>query len=178
MASRALVILKTITYLAVLRDSITYARAQTENAMTDHSNFPDEKDREKNREKTLEKGRGDPVSAIAWAAILIWAGLVLLADNLGYLANLNLGAWISSEWLVGAIGVWSLILIGAGIILLLEVLVRLLFPAYRRGVTGTIILAFLFIGLGLGSLVSWGVILPLMLIAIGLVIVIRVLFRR
>jgi hypothetical protein len=146
--------------------------------MTDQNEKSDEKDREKREEKSMEKGRGDPVSAIAWAAILIWAGLVLLADNLGYLANLRAVALPGPDWLVSTVGVWGLIFLGAGVILLLEVLARLLLPAYRRPVTGTIILAFVFIGIGLGNLVSWGVIWPLVLIAIGLVIVIRVLFRR
>ena len=80
-----------------------------------------------------------PISAIIWAILLIYAGLILLADNLGYLdtwlANLaaatNLAFLADLEW-------WSVILLGAGIILLIEVLIRLLIPEYRRGVGGTI----------------------------------------
>ena len=71
-----------------------------------------------------------------------------------------------------------MIFAGAGVILLLEVLARLLIPAYRRPVTGTIILAFVFIGIGLGNLISWNVVWPIILIAICLSIVVRVLLGR
>ena len=48
----------------------------------------DEKFDEKEREKSEEKWHRDPLSAIIWALIFIWAGLVLLASNLGYLTQL------------------------------------------------------------------------------------------
>ena len=50
----------------------------------------DEKDREKREEKSSqeksweEKYRRDPVSSVVWAGVLVWAGLVLLASNLGF----------------------------------------------------------------------------------------------
>jgi len=139
----------------------------------------DEKSSEKEREKSEEKYRRDPLSAVIWAAILIWAGVVLLLDNLGYLESLKqMVQFEGPDWLIGGIGVWGLIFAGAGVILLLEVLARLLIPAYRRPVTGTIILAFVFIGIGLGNLISWNVVWPIILIAIGLSIVVRVLLGR
>lgn len=141
----------------------------------------EEKDREKREEKSAdEKYRRDPLGAIIWALILIWAGLVLLADNLGYLDQVRTALAVESPaWLerIGA-GAWPLIFIGAGVILLIEVLIRLLVPAYRRSVTGTIIVAVIFIGIGLGNLTNWYIIWPLILIAIGLSIIFRAFTRR
>jgi hypothetical protein len=99
----------------------------------------DEKEREKQEEKSVEKYRRDPLGAIIWALILIWAGVVLLLDNLGYLDQVRSALAVESPaWLerIGA-GAWPLIFLGAGVILLFEVLIRLLVPAYRRSVTGT-----------------------------------------
>ena len=123
----------------------------------------DEKHEEKNWE---EKWRRDPLGGMVWAGILIWAGLVLLADNLKLLARFE------------RLEPWAIILIGAGLILLLEVAVRLLVPAYRRAVTGTLILGLVLIGAGLGDLLTWNVIGPLILIVLGVFILLRVMIRR
>ncbi len=98
-----------------------------------------EKETEKEEKTWEEKWRRDPLSAIIWAAILIWAGVVLLADNLQMLARF------------GDLEPWGLILAGAGVIVLLEVLLRLLVTAYRRPVGGTFIFAVLLLGAGLQS---------------------------
>jgi vacuolar-type H+-ATPase subunit I/STV1 len=140
----------------------------------------DEKEMEKKEEKGAEeKWRRDPLGSIIWALILIWAGVVFLLDNLGYLDSIK--ETLSLEgivfWPFGA-GVWGLILLGAGVILLGEVFIRLVIPAYRRPVTGTIILAFIFIGLGLSNMISWTLIWALVLIAIGLSIIVRGLTSR
>jgi hypothetical protein len=142
----------------------------------------DEKDRQKQEEKTVEeKWRRDPLSAIVWAVILIWAGLVFLAGNLGLLDwfnelldtfNLDTVDWPVDFVLIPLEAV-SLFFLGAGAIILGEVLIRLLVPAYRKPLMGSIILAVVFLGLGLGS---WGCVWPLIIIAIGLSILWRNLF--
>jgi low affinity Fe/Cu permease len=137
-------------------------------------NEKDEKEEEKRAEKEEkeeknwdEKWRRDPLSALVWAAILIWAGLVLLANNLNLLVRFE------------GLDVWGLIFIGAGLIVLLEVVVRLLVPDYRRPVTGTLIFGIILLAIGLGNLVDWGLIWPLVLIIIGVSIVVRgFLWRR
>ncbi len=126
----------------------------------------DEKHEEKEEKNWEEKWRRDPLSGIVWAGILIWAGVVLLADNLRLLARFE------------RLEAWAIILIGAGLILLLEVVVRLLVPAYRRAVTGTLILGLILIGAGLGDLLSWNVIGPLILILLGVFILLRGLLSR
>ena len=123
----------------------------------------EEKHEEKNQE---EKWRRDPLSGMVWAGILIWAGLVLLADNLGLVARFE------------RLEAWAIILIGAGVILLLEAVIRVVTPAYRRAVTGTVILGLILIGAGLGEVLSWNVIGPVILIALGAFILFRVLTRR
>jgi len=126
----------------------------------------EEKRSEKEEKSREEKWRRDPLSAIAWAAILIWAGLVFLADNLRLLAGRE-------------IPVWAVIFIGAGAIVLVEALARVALPEYRRGVTGSLIGGIVFIAIGLGFLIGWQVVWPLVLIAIGLAILLGgLLWRR
>jgi len=108
-----------------------------------------------------EKGRRDPLGAIVWAAILIWAGLVLLDSNL------QLTGLLTED------NAWALGFVGAGVIVLLGVLVRLVIPEYRRPVAGTLILGVVLLGIGLGQLVSWAIIGPLVLFAIAVSIIIR-----
>jgi hypothetical protein len=122
----------------------------------------DEKDEknEKGRDESWdEKWQRDPVEAAVWAFVLIWAGVVWLASNTGILEDI-LGK--GAEW-------WSVGFLGAGLIILLGVFVRLVVPTYRRPVTGSIILGLIFIGIALGQLTGgWVVVGPLVLIAIGL----------
>jgi hypothetical protein len=126
----------------------------------------EEKHEEKEEKNWEEKWRRDPLSGIVWAGILIWAGLVLLVDNLGFLAHF------------ARLEAWAVIFIGAGVIVLLEVAVRLLVPAYRRAVTGSVIFGLVLIGIGLGELLSWNVVWPLILIAVGVFILFRALIWR
>jgi hypothetical protein len=139
-----------------------------------HRGKEDEKELQKQEEKGSdeksweEKWRRDPLNAGTWAVIIIWAGLVLLADNLGLLARFE----IREEW--------GLIFLGAGVILLLEILIRLALPDYRRPLMGNIIFAVAALGGGLSilDLFDWQVIWAVVLIAIGLGVLVQGLFRR
>ena len=151
--------------------------------MSDQPHFEkeekDEKEDEKRDEKTVEeKYRRDPLSAVIWAVILVWAGLVFLADNLGMLASFRLPAGLAPG--AGFIHpeAWSVIFIGAGIIVLGEVVIRVLVPIYRQPVGGTLILAAVLVGIGLGNIFGWNVVWPLILIAIGLSVLLRGFWRR
>lgn len=124
-----------------------------------------EKEQEKEEKSWEEKWRRDPLGAFGWAAILIWAGLVLLAENLGL--------WAGLEWF----DAWGLIFLGAGVIVLLGVVVRLVMPEYRRAVGGTIIWGAILLGIGLGKLIGAEVVWPLILIAIGLGFLLRSFVR-
>ena len=127
-----------------------------------------EKEEKEDEKSWDEKWRRDPVSAVVWACILIWAGLVLLLDNMGYLAQFMI--------VETPIEAWALIFIGAALIVYAEVVFRLLSPAYRQAVGGTFIWATILLGIGLSNQFGWSVIFPLVLIAIGLSILLRGFF--
>ncbi len=122
----------------------------------------------------------DALSSITWAVILIYAGLVFLADNLGMLKAFTLPfymfiperfLWLNPE-------AWTVILIGAGVIVLIEAVLRLLIPAFSQRVGGNLVLAAILIGAGLGNIYGWNLVWPLVLIVIGLGIFIGGFGRR
>jgi hypothetical protein len=135
-----------------------------------------EKERGKHEKEDMtwdEKWRRDPLSAAIWAVILVWAGLVLLANNLDLFATLG---WFQA--LESDAPVWGLILAGAGLIVLLGAALRLLVPAYRQPVGGSLILGAILLGLGLGNLLRADIAWPLILIAIGVGLLLRGLLGR
>jgi hypothetical protein len=136
----------------------------------------DEKREEKQHEKH-EKTWSDPLSTIAWGAISIWVGLVLLADNLGWLSNLG---WITLPGIPFPfrLRLWQLIFNGAGVIILGDVVVQLLMPEYRHHIAGNIVVGLLFIGIGLSDLIRWNVNGALVLIIIGVAILLRAMWWR
>jgi len=125
-----------------------------------------EKEREKRGEKSWdEKWRRDPLSAAIWACILIWAGLVFLADSLQFLAGF------------GNPEPWHLVLAGAGILFVIEALIRVLMPTYRRSIAGTLVLGLVLLGIGLGNLLGAPITWPVILIAVGVALLLRGLLR-
>ncbi len=130
------------------------------------------RDDEKHEEKTPDEKWGrDPLGSLVWACILIWAGVVLLLNNAGTLANLRDSLNLSK------LDVWPVIVLGAGVILLGEILVRLAVPSYRRPITGTLILAVILIGIGVQQITNKDVVWALVLIAIGAGLLLRGAFR-
>jgi hypothetical protein len=123
-----------------------------------------------------EKYRRDPLGAIVWALILIWVGIVLLAENLGYLEQLGVRlSFADLPFEVPFLGDnWSLIFLGIAFILLIEVVIRLIVPDFRRPLMGTVVFLIICIGLAFGS---WNLIWPLILIAVGASILLRGVFR-
>ena len=123
-----------------------------------------EKEHEKQEKEQMtwdEKWRRDPLSAAAWAVSLIWAGLALLAAHLNF--------FVAYEWL----NAWGLILTGAGVIVLLGAALRLLVPAYRQPVGGSLVWGAILLGVGLGNLAKADIAWPLILIAIGVGLLLR-----
>jgi hypothetical protein len=145
----------------------------------------DEKERGKQEEKTVEeKWTRDPLSALVWASILIWAGVVLLFSSFGAFEALSdfIRELPIRDWAIGGgesryidLGGWNVFFVGAALILFLEAAVRLVVPAYRRSVSGTLIVGFVFLGIGLGN---WTCIWALGLIALGISILVRGFTRK
>jgi len=149
--------------------------------MSDEMQFEekDEKEMMKHDEKVEENDR---LSSISWAFILIWAGFVFLASNMGWFARFGLdvgGSWsFESFGDFRTFGVWNLIALGAGAILVLETIARLLIPEFRRNVGGSLIVAAVFIGVGLGGWFNWSFLWPVILIAVGVNILLKGLRQR
>jgi hypothetical protein len=140
----------------------------------------DEKELGKQEEKTAEeKWSRDPLASLVWASILIWAGVVLLFSSFGAFETLAdvIRELPIRDWAIGGgessyidLGAWNVFFVGAAFILFLEAAIRLLVPTYRRSVSGTLILGFVFLGIGLGN---WTCIWALGLIALGISILVR-----
>ena len=128
-----------------------------------------EKEEKDGAEREWDKGEqwsgGDSLGPLVWGLIVIWAGLALVAANLGTFP------WLAWD------NVWALIFIGAGLLFLLEVVIRVLMPAYRRPVRGRLILAFVALGIGLGGYIGWELTWPLILVGVGLAIILGVFLR-
>ena len=131
-------------------------------------------------EKVVKTAR---TPGLASMALLIWAGVTFLAVNQGWLERLNLPKPLFDNLLPRQLEmfeprVWNLIALGTGVIILLEVVVRLLVPAFRRHIGGSLIVATVFIGIGLGSWFGWNIIWPIILIAAGVVVLVGGLTRK
>lgn len=110
----------------------------------------------------------DLVESLMWGGIFIWAGLVYLAHNLGWLERILPLGRMNFRF-----DLWGIILLGAGVILLIGAIVRRVVPEYSRAGSGGFVLAAVLIGVGLSNLFAWHVIWPVILIAIGLGLLLR-----
>jgi len=125
-----------------------------------------------------EKHNDDAVGSVAWAFILIWAGLVFLAENMGWLANITLPTAALPEGLeITGLGTWTLVFLGAGIITLLSGVVKLILPRQRHEIGGTFFFAALLLGFGLANIYGWATVWPIVLIAMGLTALAGALIR-
>ena len=138
-----------------------------------------EKELRKHDEKTEER---DTLNSSVWAAILIWAGSVFLAVNTGWVDRYVSGYYLSRILPEGMVifepGVWSIVAVGAGAILLLEVIIRMIVPSLHRNIFGTLILAGVFLGVGLGNFFGWDLIWPVILIVLGVSVLLGGVLRK
>ena len=93
------------------------------------------------------------------ALILVWAGFILLFRNVAESAGLDLEH--ASAW----------VLIGAGVLLWIEALLRAVMPAYRTRIGERVVLGMVFVIVGLSELTEvnlW----PLLLVALGIAVLV------
>lgn len=110
------------------------------------------------------------IGRLVWALILVWAGGVLLTDTLGLLGREVLPP-VSFPWSTPLRPtVWRLFFLGAGGLLALGVLARVLVPRYREDVLGNLILVIVCFALGFGRV---NFIWPLILITVGIALLLK-----
>jgi hypothetical protein len=102
--------------------------------------------------------RSDRLSSIVWALLFIWGGVILLASEVGWLENLGAESTDSH---------WAIFFLGAGTLVLIEVLVRLATPSIHKPELISYLFIILAFGIASGTL---GYIWPLFLIVIGVAI--------
>lgn len=128
-------------------------------------------------QKSEDDGKSDPVGLMAWAGILVWVGFVFLARNLGWLKVMDLPNWLTEEWSAIKNDPWILILLGAGLIILVEGIIRLIFPPLRKTVGGTFLFAAIVLCIALSMIYNWQVVWPIILIGFGVSLLVRGLVR-
>ena len=114
----------------------------------------------------LEQEERRQIETIYWAGVLIWAGLVFVADNQGWLPK------------VGEAGPWSWIFFGAGLYGTLGNFFRLAAANWSAPTTWDWIWSGFWLILGLVGVTGVDVFWPLALILVGVVVLANMLFRR
>ncbi len=120
--------------------------------------------RQQERERE-EKWARDALAPLIWGSIIIWIGLVLTA------LSLRTFPWLTWD------NAWAWIPIGVGLIILVEVVIRVVMPAYRRPVRGRLTLGFILLIVGVGGFIGWELTWPLIIVAVGVAIIVGALLR-
>ncbi len=118
------------------------------------------------QEKLAEKAERKRLESFWWAAVIIWAGLVFIADYLGFLPEIR------------EVGAWSWIFLGAGAFGLIGAGIRVISADLPNPSGWDYFWSALFLIIGAGGFVGGGIAFPIVLIVIGLAILGNVLFRR
>ena len=130
------------------------------------------RDRAERRRERWKLRRSDPIGSVIGALVLIWLGVVFLAVQNPEMIRLP----FSISW----DNVWAFFLVGLGALLILEALLRVMFPAPRR-IVGPLIWGIILLVIGVAGLFpGMGVekLWPLALIAGGLGLLLTNVLRR
>jgi hypothetical protein len=113
------------------------------------------RDKDKWEEAWDEWWRTDRVDAVGWALLFFWGALVIVGDATSFRDGLD---WWEP---------WGVFFVGAGVIVLVEGVVRLFMTEYRSKFGWTLFWGTVFLSLGLGGLAhpAWHA-LPLVAIAV------------
>ncbi len=114
----------------------------------------DRRERDEKEEKEEKDQPRDLLNGVIWALILIAAGVIFLAE----------GVWQAFDWeRFGS--AWNFVFVAVGLILLLEVAIRLLVAQFRRPVAGTLVFAFVMLAIGISGITGWNITWAVFLIA-------------
>jgi hypothetical protein len=117
------------------------------------------------QEQMLEKAQRKRLESFWWAAVFIWAGLVLVADFLDVLPEIR------------EANAWSWIFLGAGIFGLIGALVRLYSSDLPNPTGGDYFWSGLFFVIGASGFFGDWITFPLALILVGVAILANLIFR-
>ncbi len=149
--------------------------------MSEQDFIPEEEPRENDplfNQRTVEKQHNDRLGSITWALILIWAGMVFLAAQLGWLDALRTSISLPEGIYIAEMSTWSVIFLGSGVLVFIEAMIRSFSKTYRSSTGGNFVLAAVFLGIGLGSIFGWNAVWPFVLIAMGFAALLGALIRR
>jgi hypothetical protein len=138
-----------------------------------NSGMPRYEKQEKGQEKQEEKGRGpdekyekNPLGFMVFAVDLCWLGVYLLLRNRHVFADTD-QSWAYLVWGIAALAV-------------VEIVIRLMVPRWRKAITGTFVWAVIWAGVGFGLWTGsdWEIVGPVVLIAVALALVLGRLVPR
>lgn len=118
------------------------------------------------QELLREKAERKRLESFWWAAVIMWAGLIFLAEYLEILPE------------IGEAGAWSWIFLGAGILGIVGALIRALSDNLPWPTSWDVIWSTGFLIIGATGFFGGGVAFPIALIVVGMVILVNVLLRR
>lgn len=120
----------------------------------------------------------DILGSITWALILVWAGLVFLASNFGWLDAVEISPILPEALDFIGLSTWSLIFLGAGVLIFIESLISTFVPSFRSNKSGNFFLSAIFLGIGLSGIFGWDLIWPFVLIFLGITALASALIKR
>jgi hypothetical protein len=118
------------------------------------------------QEMLRDKAERKRLEGFWWAAVLIWAGLVFVADYFGFLPE------------IGGANAWSWIFFGAGTLGLIGALVRVVSADMPKPTGWDYFWSALFLIIGATGFFGGGVAFPIVILVVGVAILANVLFRH
>jgi hypothetical protein len=118
------------------------------------------------QEMLHEKAERKRLESFWWAAVIIWAGLIFIADYFNALPE------------IGGANAWSWIFLGAGAFGLIGALIRVVSADMPKPTGWDYFWSVLFLIIGAVGFFGAGIAFPIVLVVVGIAILANVLFRR
>ena len=118
------------------------------------------------QELLRQKSERKRLESFWWGAVIIWAGIIFVADYLEILPE------------VGEAGAWSWIFLGAGVLGLVAAIIRAASADLPKATNGDYSWSAVFLVVGASGFVGGGIAFPIVLIVIGIAMIANVILRR